>query len=279
MFIEDKMAQESMNTKFSTPKIIFFDIDDTLSRSGVIAEHNKATLEQLADTDIKLVISTGRSKAILPEDILALLDADILDAIICMNGQYSFDKKGRISHYPLSDEQTDKIVRLCQQSDLIHKFDSATHIAWSDENDRLREFNAITPNSILDPEYYKSNIVYQCSVFFNNQQEKMQDIDFAQYDLKLVHWHQIGADILPIEASKARGIKDVCEYYAVDVSECMAFGDGMNDLEMFDLVGFAVAMGDAQPALIERADFVTGTIEEYGIQAVLEPFYTAASIK
>ncbi|MBZ1391993.1 Cof-type HAD-IIB family hydrolase [Psychrobacter pacificensis] len=268
-----------MNTKVSTPKIIFFDIDDTLSRSGVIAEHNKATLEQLADTDIKLVISTGRSKAILPEDILALLDADILDAIICMNGQYSFDKKGRISHYPLSDEQTDKIVRLCQQSDLIHKFDSATHIAWSDENDRLREFNAVTPNSILDPEYYKSNIVYQCSVFFNNQFDKMQDIDFAQYDLKLVHWHQIGADILPVDASKARGIKDVCEYYAVDVSECMAFGDGMNDLEMFDLVGFAVAMGDAQPALIERADFVTGTIEEYGIQAVLEQFYTAASTK
>ena len=269
MFIEDKIAKESMTTKISIPKIIFFDIDDTLSRNGIIAEHNKATLEQLADTDIKLVISTGRSKAILPEDILALLDADILDAIICMNGQYSFDKSGRISHYPLTAEQTDKIVRLCQQSDLIHKFDSATHIAWSGENERLREFNAVTPNSIFDPEYYKTNTVYQCSVFFNNQQEKMQDIDFAQYDLKLVHWHQIGADILPAEASKARGIKDVCEYYAVDASECMAFGDGMNDLEMFDLVGFAVAMGDAQPALIERADFVTGTIEEYGIQTVL----------
>jgi hypothetical protein len=59
----------------------------------------------------------------------------------------------------------------------------------------------------------------------------------------------------------------------------MAFGDGMNDLEMFDLVGFAVAMGDAQPDLIARADFVTGTIEEYGIQTVLEPFYATSSTK
>ena len=275
MFIEDKIAKESMTTKISTPKIIFFDIDDTLSRNGIIAEHNKETLEQLAGTGIKLVISTGRSKAILPADILALLEADVLDAIICMNGQYSFDKSGRISHYPLSAEQTDKIVRLCQQSDLIHKFDSATHIAWSGENDRLREFNAVTPNSIVDPEYYKSNTVYQCSVFFNNQQEKMQDVDFAQYDLKLVHWHQIGADILPADASKARGIKDVCKYYAVDASECMAFGDGMNDLEMFDLVGYAVAMGDAKQELIARADFVTGTIEEYGIQAVLDRLHVA----
>ena len=276
MFIVDKAAPASMNQALPVPKVIFFDIDDTLSRNGIIAAHNQATLEALAKTDIKLVISTGRSKAILPADILALLEADVLDAIICMNGQYSFDNKGLISHYPLSVEQADKIVQLCQISQLIHKFDSATHIAWSDENERLRDFNAKTPNSIVDPLYYQSNPVYQCSVFFNNQFDKMQDIDFAQDDLKLVHWHHIGADILPANASKARGIKDVCRYYGVDATECMAFGDGMNDLEMFDLVGYAVAMGDAQPALIERADFVTGTIEERGIQSVLEQFHLAS---
>ena len=275
MFIVDKAATVSMNHALSVPKVIFFDIDDTLSRNGIIAAHNQATLEALAKTDIKLVISTGRSKAILPADILALLEGDILDAIICMNGQYSFDNKGLISHYPLSSEQANKIVQLCQTSQLIHKFDSATHIAWSGENERLRDFNAKTPNSIIDPDYYKTNTVYQCSVFFNNQEEKMQDIDFAHDDLKLVHWHHIGADILPANASKARGIKDVCQYYGVDARECMAFGDGLNDLEMFDLVGYAVAMGDAQPALIERADFVTGTIEERGIQSVLEQFHIA----
>ena len=275
MFIVDK-APASINQALPVPKVIFFDIDDTLSRNGIIATHNQATLEALAKTDIKLVISTGRSKAILPADILALLEADVLDAIICMNGQYSFDNKGLISHYPLSAEQADKIVQLCKTSELIHKFDSATHIAWSGENERLRDFNAKTPNSIVDPLYYQSNPVYQCSVFFNNQFDKMQDIDFAQDDLKLVHWHHIGADILPANASKARGIKDVCRYYGVDATECMAFGDGMNDLEMFDLVGYAVAMGDAQPALIERADFVTGTIEERGIQSVLEQFHIAS---
>lgn len=275
MFIKHKVAQESMSNNIPTPKIIFFDIDDTLSRNGIIAEHNKATLEQLASSDIKLIISTGRSKAILPSDILALLDANVLDAIICMNGQYSFNKDGIISHYPLSEAQTNKIVNLCQKSDLIHKFDSATHIAWSKENERLREYNAITPNSILDPDYYKSNTVYQCSVFFNNQQDKMQEVDFAQDELKLVHWHTVGADILPANASKARGIIDVCQHYGIDSKDCMAFGDGMNDLEMFDLVGFAVAMGDAKSELKERADLVTGTIEEYGIQAVLDQLQVA----
>jgi peptidyl-prolyl cis-trans isomerase B (cyclophilin B) len=104
----------------------------------------------------------------------------------------------------------------------------------------------------------------------------MQEVNFAQDDLKLVHWHQVGADILPANASKARGIIDVCQHFAIDASDCMAFGDGMNDLEMFDLVGFAVAMGDAKEALKERADFVTGTIEEHGIQAVLNRLHIAS---
>ena len=121
MFTEFKASGAQATSKIPTPKIIFFDIDDTLSRAGIIDKTNQATLEALADSDIKLVISTGRSKAILPPDILALLEADVLDAIICMNGQYSFDKSGRISHYPLTDQQTAKIVHLCQASNLIHK--------------------------------------------------------------------------------------------------------------------------------------------------------------
>ena len=260
-----------MNNKTPTPKIIFFDIDDTLSRDGVIAAHNKATLEALANTDIKLVISTGRSKPILPLDILALLEADVLDAIICMNGQYSFDNQRVISHYPLSDEQSSTITQLCQQSGLVYKFDSATHIIWSDEHEwQERYHDKIKSCSIIDPDYCRFNTVYQCSVFFDDQEYKMQDVDFANHELKLVHWHEIVGDILPIDASKARGILDVCAYFKVDASECMAFGDGLNDLEMFDLVGYAVAMGDAKPELIARADFVTGTIEEHGIQAVVK---------
>lgn len=254
-----------------SPKIIFFDIDDTLSRDGIIAPHNKTTLEQLSKTDIKLVIATGRSKSIIPDDILALFEAGVFDAIVCTNGQYSFDKKGIISHYPLTLQQASKIDELCRQDHLIHKFDSDTHLAWANDNEKIRAFLAITPSSIIDPDYYKTNPVYQCSVFFKDEQQRMQDVDFAQFGLKLVHWHQIGGDILPIDASKERGVRDVCQHFGIDINEAMAIGDGFNDLEMFDAVGYAIAMGDGQPALQQRADFITGSIEEYGLQQVLHP--------
>ncbi|SJM70649.1 Cof-type HAD-IIB family hydrolase [Psychrobacter piechaudii] len=254
-----------------TPKIIFFDIDDTLSRGGVIAPHNKTTLERLSNTDIKLVIATGRSKAIIPEDILGLFEAGVFDAIVCTNGQYSFDKEGIISHYPLTLQQAAKIDELCRQDHLIHKFDSDTHLAWANDNEQIRAFIASNPSSIIDPNYYKSNPVYQCSVFFKDDERRMQEVDFAKFGLKLVHWHQIGGDILPIDASKERGVRDVCQHFDIDISEAMAIGDGFNDLEMFDAVGYAIAMGDGQPALQQRADFITGSIEEYGLQQVLHP--------
>ncbi|PNK61608.1 Cof-type HAD-IIB family hydrolase [Psychrobacter sp. FDAARGOS_221] len=252
------------------PKIIFFDIDDTLSRGGEIAPHNEATLIELAKTDVKLAIATGRSKSIIPADIMALLERDVFDAIVCTNGQYNFDKKGVISHYPLTLEQATKIDTLCRQDHLVHKFDSAQHLAWANDNERIRAFAAENPSAIIDPGYFKHHQVYQCSVFFNDEVEKMQDVDFAADGLKLVHWHHVGGDILPIEASKARGVQDVCNYFGIDVSEAMAIGDGFNDLEMFDLVGYSVAMGDGQPALQQKADFITGSIEEQGVQTALQ---------
>lgn len=275
-----EIASTSNPTLDFIPKIIFFDIDDTLSRDGIIAPQNKATLEALANkTDIKLVIATGRAKPMLPDDILELHDSGVIDAIICMNGQYSYCKSEEagherlIKHYPLTLKQAEQIVQICQREHVVYKFESTKHIAWSVDNEYVRKFISENHDFVIEPEFYKTNNVYQCSVFFVNEEEKLQHIDFAKFGLKLVHWHNVGADILPIDASKARAVKDICDYYQIDVKEAMAFGDGLNDLEMFDLVGCAVAMGDGQPALIERADLVTGSIEEGGIQAVLNKFH------
>jgi hypothetical protein len=274
-----------------TPKIIFFDIDDTLSRDGILAPHNQATLEALADTDIKLVIATGRAKPMLPDDILDLHDRGVLDAIICMNGQYSFCKhyhedgdtevipqrsdEAVIQHYPLTLAQAEQIVQICRQEEVVYKLDSTDYIAWSVAHERIKAMMVERSYFIVDPDFYKTNETYQCSVIFKTETDKMQHIDFTKYGLKLVHWHNMGADIIPVDASKARAVQDVCDYYEVAVADAMAFGDGMNDLEMFDLVGCGVAMGDGQPVLIERADLVTGSIEEFGIQAVLDKFLVA----
>ena len=49
----------------------------------------------------------------------------------------------------------------------------------------------------------------------------------------------------------------------------MAFGDGLNDVEMFAAVGCAVAMGDACAELKAVATHETGTPEAAGIARAL----------
>ena len=43
------------------------------------------------------------------------------------------------------------------------------------------------------------------------------------------------------------------------------FGDGTNDLKMFDPAWLSIAMGNARPALKEAADYVTDDCDRDGI--------------
>ncbi|MFQ6929784.1 MAG: HAD family hydrolase [Eubacterium sp.] len=48
---------------------------------------------------------------------------------------------------------------------------------------------------------------------------------------------------------KGIGVNKVLEYYGIDKSQAMAFGDGNNDIEMFEQVGHPIAMGNASDDL------------------------------
>ncbi|HDL3288251.1 TPA: HAD hydrolase family protein, partial [Mannheimia haemolytica] len=89
-------------------------------------------------------------------------------------------------------------------------------------------------------------------------------------DLKEARWHPNAVDILRKENSKARGIQDVLATLNIEIESAMAFGDGINDLEMLPTVGVGVAMGNGVPELKAVADFITKPLEEDGILYALE---------
>ena len=51
--------------------------------------------------------------------------------------------------------------------------------------------------------------------------------------------------------------------------ELMAFGDGTNDLAMFQVVGQAVVMDNASEAIKAQADYVTLSNQEDGVAHAL----------
>lgn len=82
---------------------------------------------------------------------------------------------------------------------------------------------------------------------------------------KITAWWNRAVDIIPTSSGKGTGIKRMLEYYGFDKSQTIAFGDGNNDIEMLDAVGWGLAMDNASEDLKEIADEVIGHVAEEGI--------------
>lgn len=52
----------------------------------------------------------------------------------------------------------------------------------------------------------------------------------------------------------------------------MAFGDGVNDIEMLEYVSIGVAMGNAREETKKVADYITDDVDNDGILKALEHF-------
>ena len=50
----------------------------------------------------------------------------------------------------------------------------------------------------------------------------------------------------------------------------LVFGDELNDLELFDYAGMRIAMKKSHPQILEKADYITKSVEEDGIFDALE---------
>lgn len=77
-------------------------------------------------------------------------------------------------------------------------------------------------------------------------------------------------EIYPQQATKANGLRWLCNYYGINREQIIAFGDNLNDLDMLEWAGLGVAMGNALPEVKAMADKVTADRDEDGIAQTLE---------
>ncbi len=70
--------------------------------------------------------------------------------------------------------------------------------------------------------------------------------------------------------SKALAIERVLNYYQIPKKQSYGFGDGDNDIEMFNYVKHSIAMGNASAEVMAAADITTDTIENDGLAKILK---------
>lgn len=65
--------------------------------------------------------------------------------------------------------------------------------------------------------------------------------------------------------TKGSAIRAVLDHLGMDAARSIGIGDSWNDVEMFEVCGVGIAMGNAAPELKELADDVTTSVREDGV--------------
>jgi Cof subfamily protein (haloacid dehalogenase superfamily) len=84
-------------------------------------------------------------------------------------------------------------------------------------------------------------------------------------------------EVLPHRSNKGEGVKKLLEHYEIDPSRVIAFGDGENDVEMLQLAGLGVALGNARDVLKSEADAVLQTSNDDDTVATMLDHIVASS--
>lgn len=80
-------------------------------------------------------------------------------------------------------------------------------------------------------------------------------------------------DIMNPGINKGRAIQFIQQLYAIEPSECMAFGDYLNDYEMMQVCDYSYAMANAHPDLKRISNFMAKSNDEDGVvDAVVRHF-------
>ena len=84
-------------------------------------------------------------------------------------------------------------------------------------------------------------------------------------------WTHLLCDIIPRGGANISVIQKVLDHYGFAREECMAFGDGDNDITMLRYAGIGVAVANASDACKQAADRITLSHTEDGVaKTILE---------
>ncbi len=252
-------------------KAIFFDVDGTLvdPATHCIPQNTLDTLHALRARGLRLFVATGRHMSML-DDVRAQFD---FDGYITVSGQFCLCG-GRVVHSnPIPRQGMEEMVRAMEEHGFSGMFLEGEG-CWLNLQDGmarqfLQDFQVKTP-PVLPLSRALEQPVYQVITMLSPQEE-WKLLERAGH-LRCVRWYHGFTDAMPPDGGKDVGIRAVLDWAGIAPEQAMAFGDGENDLTMFDCVAIGVAMGNANPAVKAAADHVTARVDEDGITAAARHF-------
>lgn len=230
-------------------KLIALDMDGTLlNDQQEISEENRAAIAKAQEQGVHVVLSTGRSLLTCREYAQSL---QLSSYLITVNGSEIWDESGQLVERKLIDaSHIEKMWNLTQEHKL-NFWAVTTDKIWRDE----------FPEDIASQEWLKFGYDIPDDALREEVLKQIAGIS----DFEISNSSLTNLEINALGINKAKGIMTVCERLGISMDEVIAMGDSLNDMAMIEAAGCGIAMGNAQEAVKEAADWVTDTNVNNGV--------------
>jgi Cof subfamily protein (haloacid dehalogenase superfamily) len=236
-------------------KVIVSDLDGTLLNSQhQVSPRTRHILQRLLAAGLRFIVATGRHHI----DVRSIRDALGLEIyLVSANGAVVHDKQDRaVYNRVIPAPLAAAVLREPVAADATRNF--FTGDAWLVEREmpEFLEFHRDTGfrYQVVDMNAVGTQDINK--IFFIGEHEPLFDLErrlLARHGdaLSVAFSLPTCLEIMPKGVNKGAAVKAILEQNGFRPEQLVAFGDGMNDLEMLSLAGLGVVMGNAHNRLKE----------------------------
>lgn len=265
-------------TKKAAIKLMVFDLDDTLLNSNLlISPRTYQAIQQAVAKGIKVTLATGRmySSAI---PFARSLGLDI--PVISYNGALitSYPSGERLFHNPIKQEVAKQVMQLCRERQWYIQtyINDVLYVKELDKHALLYAKNfGVTPIPVGDRLYTMSGVPTKMLAIAEPGEIELLKEGFHTQLGNILCIAESKPDFLEINdpaVNKGAALRFIASRLNIDRQDIMAFGNGINDIEMLRYSGWGVAVDNSPAAVKNVARLVTGSNDEDGVADVIEKY-------
>ena len=263
-------------------KIVFVDSDGTLKNSkGIISDKTKDVMSRLKDSDVEVVITTGRPRY---HALRVKNESDASRYVISSNGAEVYDSvEDKIIYASYLNKKS--ILKI---ANIVKKYNSRSIMTVDAKevvDDIVKNNNQVMLEEDLKT-YLDNHNVKQLFIRSDDRKnaikaykaiDKVKGIIIANessfFSDGIIEEKGIWFSVTNENVNKGKAIVELCDYLSVDLTNTYGFGNDYSDTAMFDTVNYSIVMDNANEDLKDMAKIVTKSNDEDGVATLLENLF------
>lgn len=245
-----------------TYKVLFLDIDGTiLTPEDTIQDSTKKAVQLMKEKGLEVFLATGRPL----HEISHIGETLAIESFIGYNGAYAIHNGKDVFRQPMSPDLVTKYLDIANEKGNELILYTNTHNLLSHPEEKMtKQFSEkfhLKQNRAFTLDE-KANIL---GITIINLRE--EDISLYE-DFPDIHLSQVNIDgfrhsydVISDKVNKGFAVSLILKRLGIDKEASIAFGDGLNDKEMLQVVGEGFAMGNAHELLFSYAKPTTSVTD------------------